>query len=124
MEKTLPDDIVQKIYNNRMIRKNNIEQEKNKNCENIYSSIIDTIIQNPISGSNVVDILKKENKYYNFSECIKTERFKYIKKRLDVDLYILSGKTLTNEFENVKFEYNFNENDYIWLSNVTKKEIK
>jgi hypothetical protein len=56
MEKTLPDDIVQKIHNNRMIRINNIEQEKNKNCENIYSSIIDTIIQNPISGSKVVDI--------------------------------------------------------------------
>jgi hypothetical protein len=121
MEKTLPDDIVQKIHNNRMIRINNIEQEKNKNCENIYSSIIDTIIQNPISGSKVVDILKKESKYYNFSECINTKRFKDIKKRLDVDLFTLSGTTTTNEFENVKFEYNFNENDYIWLSNVTKK---
>ena len=33
---TLPDEVIKKINYNRIVRRNNIEQEQNKICDKIY----------------------------------------------------------------------------------------
>jgi hypothetical protein len=121
MEKTIPDEIVKEINNNRMVRKNNIEQEQNKICDKIYSSMIESIIENPISGKKVVNIPKMEfNNMYYLPECINHKRFEKVKKQLNIDLYSLGGNTYLHPFENIKFEYDFNKSDLIYIDKEKK----
>jgi len=119
---TLPDEIIKKINYNRMVRRNNIEQEQNKICDKIYSSIIESIIDNPISGTKVVNIPKMEynNNIYYLPDCINHKRFENIKKQINIDFYAPIGITYIDPSENLKFEYNFNKSDLIYLDKVKK----
>lgn len=117
---TLPDEVIKKINYNRMVRRNNIEQEQNKICDKIYSSIIESIIDNPISGTKVVNIPKMEKNIYYLPDCINHKRFENIKKQINIDFYAPIGITYIDPSENLKFEYNFNKSDLIYLDKVKK----
>jgi hypothetical protein len=118
---TLSEEVIKKINNNRMVRINNIEQEQNKICDKIYSSIIESIIENPISGKKVVNIPKMEvNNMYYLPECINHKRFENVKKQINVDFYSLQGLSFIHPFENLKFEYDFNKSDLICIDKEKK----
>jgi hypothetical protein len=116
----LPEHIVKEIHNIQTIRKNTIIEEKNKICDTIYSSIVDTITNNPISGSKVISIKNNNGYFHYYSECIDNMRFKNIKRQIDIDYYAVSGLKVISPSENLKFEYNFKEHDLISLSVVKK----
>ena len=116
----LPEHIAKEINKIQTIRKNNVIEEQNKICDTIYSSIVDTITNNPISGSKVIDIKHNNGNYCYYSECIDNMRFKSIKKQLNIDYYAVSGVKTISPSENLKFEYNFKEHDLLMLSVVKK----
>jgi hypothetical protein len=120
----LPEHIVKEIHKIQMTRKNKVIEEQNKICDNIYSSIVDTITNNPVSGSKVIDIKHTKNNnngYFDYySECIDNMRFKTIKRQINIDYYAVSGVKSISQYENLKLEYNFKEHDLLSLTVVKK----
>ena len=116
---SLPNDIINKIKQERIELVNNMIQERNKIRNLIYTNLLDSLINNHRSARKVIDIPKLEHQSYcNFESCFHTKQFIDIKNEIDISYNIPHNYIENNK--NLEIEYDFSKNN----NSITIKPIK